>query len=313
MKIRHASTPLALTAVAAIALAGCSSAGPTSSDTGSAASSQTGAGTTSTSTAGAQSFPAGTVMAKIQKRGKLIVGVKDDFPLFGIRNPVTGKFEGMDIEIAQQLAKSLTGSENNIQYVVVNSGNREAFLQQHKVDVVIATYPPNPQRLKKVDFAGPYIMSPVSTMVRKGYNKINKVSDLNGKKICVTSGSTSESLLPKDAPKAHVVSLGTITDCMQALQENRVDGVTTSNALLLGLISQNPGKFQIAPGDLMQNGKTRTDNDSIGLPKGEKAFHDYLDSFLKKLDSSGEWNKIYDNTIGKVSGKKNVTPPPILY
>lgn len=308
MKPTRATVPVAVLAVAAMTMTGCSSGGSATSSSGSSG----GSGSAQTDTK-PSSFAAGTQMEAIQKRGKLIVGVKDDFPLFGIRNPVSGKLEGMDIEIAQQLAKALTGSADNIQYVVVNSDNREAFLQQHKVDVVIATYPPNPKRIKKVDFAGPYLMSPISTMVRKDYNKINSTNDLSGKNICVTTGSTVETLLPKDVPGAKVVSLGTITDCMQALEQNRVDGVTTTESLLLGLMSQNPGKFKIANGNLLKDGKPHTDNDSIGLPKGEKAFHDYLDTFLKDLGTSGEWKKIYDNTIGKVSGDKNATPPPIIY
>ncbi|HWT33025.1 MAG TPA: glutamate ABC transporter substrate-binding protein [Microbacterium sp.] len=259
-----------------------------------------------------QSFAAGTPMADIQQRGKLIVGVKDDFPLFGMRNPVTGDLEGMDIQLADRLAQDLTGSATNIQYVVVTSADREAFLQQHKVDVVIATYPPNPARLAAVDFAGPYLMSPVSVMVRKGDHAIAKPSDMNGRNICVTAGSGAVEMVPQNAPSAHLLTLGSITECMQALEQNRVDGVASTNSILLGLISQNPGKFEIAPGNLLKDGKPASDNDSIGLPKGEKAFHDYLDGFLKKTEADGTWKKIYDDTVGKIS-HDSPTPPPILY
>ncbi|HKT56939.1 MAG TPA: glutamate ABC transporter substrate-binding protein [Microbacterium sp.] len=257
-------------------------------------------------------FAAGTQMAEIQQRGKLIVGVKDDFPLFGMKNPVTGQLEGMDIQLADRLAQELTGSASNIQYVVVTSADREAFLQQHKVDVVIATYPPNPARMAAVDFAGPYLMSPVSVMVRTGDKAISRPADMNGKNICVTAGSGAVDMVPQNAPTAHLMTLATITECMQALEQNRVDGVATTNSILLGLISQNPGKFEIAPGNLLKNGKPASDNDSIGLPKGEKAFHDYLDSFLTKIEADGTWKKIYADTVGKVS-HDSPTPPPIMY
>ncbi|MBU6501454.1 MAG: glutamate ABC transporter substrate-binding protein [Burkholderiales bacterium] len=263
--------------------------------------------------AAVKAYPADTAMAKIQKRGKIIVGVKYDFPLFGLKNPVTGDLEGMDIELARGIAEDLTGSAKNIEFVEVNSGNREVFLQQHKVDIVIATYPPNPAREKAVDFAGPYIMSPIGTMVNKGDNTIKKVSDLNGKNICVTKGSGSETYVPLNAPKAKLTVFGTMTQCMEALEEKRVDGITTTQSLLLGQMSQNPGKFQLIPTELLnKTGKVASDNDSIGLPKGDKALHDYLDAYLKKIFANGEWKKMYDSTIGTVSPGA-ATPPPILY
>lgn len=260
-----------------------------------------------------KAYPADTAMGKIQERGKLIVGVKVDFPLFGLKNPVTGKLEGMDIQLAQGIAKDLTGSASNIEYVEVNSGNREVFLQEHKVDIVIATYPPNPAREKAVDFAGPYLMSPIGTMVNKDDDSIKHVSDLNGKNICVTKGSGSETFVPLNAPKAKLTVFSSITECMEALQQRRLEGVTTTQSILLGLMSQNPGKFKLVSTELLNTkGVKASDNDSIGLPKGDKALHDYLDSYLKKIFANGEWKKMYDSTLDTVM-PGDATPPPILY
>ncbi|MEP7063667.1 MAG: glutamate ABC transporter substrate-binding protein [Betaproteobacteria bacterium] len=260
-----------------------------------------------------KAYPAGTSMAKIQERGKIIVGVKFDFPLFGLKNPVNGELEGMDIQLARGIAKDLTGSVDNIEFVEVNSGNREAFLQQHKVDIVIATYPPNSAREKAVDFAGPYLMSPIGTMVDKNDKSINTVADLNGKNICVTKGSGSQTKVPLNAPKAKLLVLTSMTQCMEALDQKRVDGVTTTQSILMGQMSQNPGKFRLAATELLEEtGKVSSDNDSIGLPKGDKALHDYLDAYLRKIFANGEWKKMYDSTLGTVM-PGNVQPPPILY
>lgn len=297
--IRHAGTLASLTLATAISFGFLQSAA--AAPAASAASSEV------------KAYPADTAMGKIQKRGKLIVGVKYDFPLFGLKNPVTGQLEGMDIDLARGIAKDLTGSPKNIEFVEVNSGNREVFLQQHKVDMVIATYPPNPAREKAVDFAGPYIMSPIGTMVRKGDDKIKSIADLNGKNICVTKGSGSETYVPLNAPKAKLVVFNSMTQCMEALAQGRVEGVTTTQSILLGQMSQNPGKFQLVSTELLNTqGKKASDNDSIGIPKGDKALHDYLDNYLKTIFANGEWKKMYDDTIGKVM-PGDATPPPILY
>ena len=54
-------------------------------------------------------MPAGSTMAKILSRGRLIVGVDQNTYLFGFRNPATGEIEGFDIDIAREVAKAIFG------------------------------------------------------------------------------------------------------------------------------------------------------------------------------------------------------------
>lgn len=250
-------------------------------------------------------FAPGTTMAKIQQRGKLIVGVKYDQPLFGLKNPVSGKLEGMDIELAKELAKQLTGSADNVEFVETVTKNREAFLQQNKVDVVIASYAVTDARKKAVDFAGPYLHSQVGIMTRKTDTSINTPQDLNGKNVCTTTGARAASLVPEEAPQAKITLFSTYSECAQALKENRVDAVTTTEALLLGVMSQNQGQFRMASGHLADS-----EDYAIGSPKGDDALHAYLDDFLKKIEADGEWKKIYDDTVGTVK-PGDATPPAI--
>jgi glutamate transport system substrate-binding protein len=254
-----------------------------------------------TSTA-AQSFAAGTTMSKIQQRGKLIVGVKFDQPLFGVKNPVTGDMEGLDIELAKRLAKDLTGSEDNIEYVEAVTANREAFLQQNKVDVMLASYAVTDERKKVVAFEGPYLESGISIMVRKDESSISQKNDLNGKPVCTTTGARAAQLLPTMAPQAKVTLFGTYSECAQALKQKRVDAVVTNESLLLGLIEQNKDDFKIV-GDYLA-----TEEYAIGSAKDDTAWHDYLDGFLKKIADNGEWKKAYDSTIGTVRPSNTAAP-----
>lgn len=253
----------------------------------------------------ARSFPANSTMDKIQKRGKVIVGVKFDQPLFGVKNPVTGKMEGLDIEMARILAKDLTGSTENVEFVEAVTKNREAFLQQNKVDVVIASYAVTDERKKVVSFAGPYLESNVALLVRKDDSSVNKPEDLAGKTVCSTTGARAAQLIDEAVPTANVVLFGTYSECAQALKDNRVDAVTTTEAILLGVQSQNPDAYRIAVGHLAD-----TEEFAIGSAKGDTAFHDYLDQLLNKAIANGDWKKAYDATIGKVK-PGDVTPPKI--
>ena len=241
-----------------------------------------------------QSFPAGSTMSKIQQRGKLVVGVKFDQPMFGVKNPVTGQMEGLDIELAKLLAKDLTGSEDNVQYVEAITANREAFIQQDKVDAVIASYAVTDERKKAVAFEGPYLESGVSTMVRKDDTGITKAADLNGKSVCTATGARAAQLLPTIAPKATLTLFGTYSECAQALKQKRVDAVVTNESLLFGVMEQNKDEFKIV-GDYLAS-----EEYAIGSAKDDTAWHDYLDTFLKKIEDNGDWKKAYDKTIGAV-------------
>ena len=241
-----------------------------------------------------QSFPAGSTMSKIQQRGKLVVGVKFDQPMFGVKNPVTGQMEGLDIELAKLLAKDLTGSEDNVQYVEAITANREAFIQQDKVDAVIASYAVTDERKKAVAFEGPYLESGVSTMVRKDDTSITKAADLNGKPVCTATGARAAQLLPTIAPKATLTLFGTYSECAQALKQKRVDAVVTNESLLFGVMEQNKDEFKIV-GDYLAS-----EEYAIGSAKDDTAWHDYLDTFLKKIEDNGDWKKAYDKTIGAV-------------
>ena len=49
-------------------------------------------------------MPAGTTMAKIKERGRLIAGVSADSLNLGSRNPLTGQIEGFDIDMINAVA-----------------------------------------------------------------------------------------------------------------------------------------------------------------------------------------------------------------
>ncbi len=88
-------------------------------------------------------FEAGTTMAKLHDAGKITVGTKFDQPLFGLMG-LDGKPEGFDVEVAKIIAGELGISPDNIEWVEAVSANREPFIENGEVDIVVATYTINP-------------------------------------------------------------------------------------------------------------------------------------------------------------------------
>jgi glutamate transport system substrate-binding protein len=252
------------------------------------------------------SFAAGTRMADILAAGKLTVGTKFDQPLFGLKG-LSGKPEGFDIEIAKLIAAKLGIAEDKITYVEAVSANREPFLQQKKVDMVVATYTINDKRDKVVDFAGPYFLAGQDILVAKGNPKgITGPEALKGKKTCSVSGSTPAATMQDKYGLStnELVLVDAYSKCRDALANGQVDAVTTDNVILSGYVDQAPDKFELL-------GKPFTQEPyGIGIPEGQEPFCDFINKVLKDAVADGSYEKAFKSTAGKVIQTTPTLPEP---
>ncbi len=288
--------------LAAIALVATACGGGGDSGSGASEGGQETSGGSSSET---PSFAADSAMAKLQQKGKLVVGTKFDQPLFGLKTP-SGDLQGFDIQIAKLIAEGLfgPGGGDKIEFKEAVSANREPFLENGTVDMVVATYTINAERAKRVAFAGPYYMAGQDIMVKADNDSIKGVEDLNGKKVCSVQGSTSIQNLKEQAPQADVVSFDTYSKCAEALGDGRVEAVTTDNVILLGLVDKSGGKYK-----LVENPFTEEPY-GIGVPKTETDLRDWVNQRLKEIIDSGEWKQAWEDTVGKVADKAPEPPTP---
>ena len=260
-----------------------------------------------TAAAGPPAFPAGSAMDAIQKKGKLVVGTKFDQPLFGLKNPTTGKVEGFDVEIANLVAKGIFGNDitGKVDFVEAVSKNREPFIQNGTVDIVVATYTINATRKQVVDFAGPYFIAHQDIMVKKGDASIKSVTDLNGKKVCSVQGSTSLDNLKTKAPTADTsITFDVYSKCAEALTDGRVQAVTTDNVILGGLVAAEKDKYQLV------NAPFTDEPYGIGLKKGANDLRTFINDRLDAIYKDGSWKKAFESTTS-AGGLEVPTPPPV--
>ncbi len=242
------------------------------------------------------SFPTGTAMAAIQQRGKLTVGMKFDQPLFGLKDPASGRIEGFDADMAREVARAIFGNvsdiDSKINFVETVSKNREPFIQNGTVDIVVATYTINDTRKQVVDFAGPYFQAHEDIMVRKAENSIKSVDDLNGKKVCSVQGSTSLKNLTAKAPQADTsITFDTYSKCAEALGDGRVQAEVTDNAILAGLAAQSAGAYKVL------NVPFSDEPYGIGLKKGDTALRTFTNDTIQRLEDNGTWKKLFDADV----------------
>ena len=239
------------------------------------------------------------IIAKAESGG-LKFGVKADQPGLGLQTGTT--YEGFDIEIAKIIAKGLGMDEGDIEYVTTVSANREPYIEQGTVDVVVATYTINDERKQKVNFAGPYFTAGQDLLVAAD-STITGPDQLAGKKVCSVAGSTPAKRIKEEYPDASLQEFDAYSKCITALAGGQVDAVTTDDIILAGYASQQQyaGKFKVV-------GKPFSEEPyGIGVKKDDKAGCDKINEILKTAATDGSYKAAWDKTLG-ASG----TPAPEL-
>ncbi|MCX5417052.1 MULTISPECIES: glutamate ABC transporter substrate-binding protein [unclassified Streptomyces] len=238
--------------------------------------------------------------------GKITIGIKIDQPGIGLKTP-DGKFTGFDVDVATYVAKELGYDAKDIEFKETKSADRETAISRGDVKFIAASYSINDERLQKVDFAGPYLLAHQDILVRADDDTIKSPEDLNNKKLCSVTGSTSaQNVKDKLAPKAQLQEYGGYSECLTGLENKAVDALTTDDSILAGYASQdaNKGKFKLA-GFKMTN-----ENYGIGLKKGDADLKKKIDDALTKMVSDGSWQKAVDANFGP-AGYKNEEAPKI--
>ncbi|GAA0800552.1 glutamate ABC transporter substrate-binding protein [Spirilliplanes yamanashiensis] len=240
------------------------------------------------------------IVGKASSQKKLVIGVKADQPGLGLQTG--GSYEGFDIEIGKIIAKGLGVPDTGIEWKTTVSANREPFIQQGQVDLVVATYTINDERKKVVNFAGPYYVAGQDLLVPTN-STITGPEALAGKKVCSVSGSTPAKRIQTDYKDASLQQFDSYSKCVTALAGGQVDAVTTDDIILAGYAAQDQyaGKFKVV-------GKKFSDEPyGIGLKKTDTEGCNKVNEILKAAAADGTYKTAWDATLGK-SG----TPAPEL-
>ena len=251
------------------------------------------------------SFEAGTKMAELSEAGTMTVGTKFDQPGFGLLNP-DGVPEGFDVEVAKIVAAELGIAAEEIEWVETVSANREPFIQNGQVDMVVATYTINDKRKEVIDFAGPYYVAGQDIMVAKGNPEgIEGPEDLAGKNVCSVEGSTPAENIRTSFPEAQLTLFDVYSKCADALTNGQVQAVTTDNVILTGLVAGNPEGFELVGNPFTEEPY------GIGLTKDDTEFRNFINDVLEQSYEDGTWAEAWDRTAGAISGQEAPEPPAV--
>ena len=157
-----------------------------------------------------------STLEKIWARGKIIIGAKADYKPWGYRDS-SGAIVGMEADMAQDVADAL-GVE--LELVPVQSSNRMQFLEQGKIDMMIATMSDRADRRKVVGIPEPnYYSSGTNVMAAKSHG-FTDWEQLRDKPVCGKQGAFYNKIVEKRYGVNVVAFVGN-AEAKQALKDKK--------------------------------------------------------------------------------------------
>lgn len=242
---------------------------------------QAGATTSSKSSA-----PLAAGVQDIVDRGVLRVGVKQDLPNFGYRDPENMQYTGMEIEIAKKVAVELGVK---IEFTPVTAQTRGALLDNGQLDMVIATFTITDERKELYNFTTPYYTDAVGFLVRKDSKITSNWEALDGLTIGVTQGSIQWGLLEEIAAEKGIHfnfrELGSNSEVVVALAARRVDAFSIDQSILSAFLGKSNQLLDI---------QYKPSEYGIVTKKSNTELANYLDQLVQNWNKDGSLQTIYN-------------------
>lgn len=181
---------------------------------------------------------------KAISEGKLVVGVKTDYIPWGMRDS-NGGIVGYEIDIIKDLAQQISkkaGKPLAVELVPVTTPNRMDFLQQGRVDVVIATMSISPERQKLIGFITPAYYSSGASVLAKKDSGINGWASVKGKTLCSIQGGWYVKD-PGQSNGAEVLTFKGVPEIETALLAGRCAGWLYDTSALVSKKISEPQKW----------------------------------------------------------------------
>jgi polar amino acid transport system substrate-binding protein len=167
------------------------------------------------------------LLKDILERGEVRVGVKADYKPWGFRSP-SGELVGMEVDMAQGVADTLGVK---LKLVPVETANRIQFLEQGKIDLMIATLTDTVERRKALGMIDPVYYSSGTNVLANKSAKIKAWEDLKDKPVCARQGAMQNRLASEQYGVSIIAFLGQ-AEAMQALQQNRCVAYLSDDSLI---------------------------------------------------------------------------------
>ena len=178
-------------------------------------------------------------LQRILREGRLRVGVRADYRPWGFRNP-TGEFEGMEIQMAREVARTLGVQP---EFVPVVAANRMQFLAQGQIDLMIATMSDTAERRGIVGIVHPNYYSSGYNVLMPRNVQVREWEQLRGRQLCAIQGAWYNRPATERFG-AEVVAFTGIAEVETALTQRRCLGWIYDDNLIAVMLADPSGRWR---------------------------------------------------------------------
>jgi ABC-type amino acid transport substrate-binding protein len=232
---------------------------------------------------------------KITSSGKMVVGARSGSVPFGFidRN---NTWVGFSVDLCTEVKNKLEGKigkKIDLELKEVIPSNRIALVANGTIDLECGSTTYTRARDETVDFSINFFFTGSQLLV-KSESGIKSVTDLTGKRVGATQGTTNEKAIREVAPKAQVVVFQDHPSGFLALEQGKIDAYTTDGIILAGLRAKSPNAagYEVV-GDFFTN-----EPYSFILRENDSPWRDFVNHALMAMIEDGTYFKLYDKWFG---------------
>jgi ABC-type amino acid transport substrate-binding protein len=189
-------------------------------------------------------------------------------------------------------------------FIEAISDNRIPFLQDGTADLILSTMTITREREREIDFSIPYYIARGRILVPKG-SDIASIGDMGGNRVCTALGSTYADTIKARAPTADLRLVDTYSECLELIQTDAVDAVSTDDVILTGMIAQDPSLELVGP-------EFTFEPYGAGIRQGDREFKEFVDGVIQRFKADGRWQENYDKWVGQHIPEAEQQGPPTL-
>ena len=247
-------------------------------------------------------------LKKIKDSGSITIGHRDasiPFSYYDDKQQVVGYAVELCQRIVEAVKTELKMPKLDTKYQLVTSANRIPLMANGTIDLECGSTTNNLERQKQVWFTITHFVT-ANRWVSKKSAKLHKLSDLKGKTIVSTAGTTNikqiTELNGQQNLGMNIISANGHPEAFQMVETGRAVAFVMDDILLYSLTAQsrNPKDYEISPDALS------VEPYGIMVRKDDTAFKKVVDAAMTNIYKSGEINKIYDKWFLKPVPPKGI-------
>jgi len=235
-------------------------------------------------------------LASIKNAHVVHLGYRESSPPFSFLDQANRPI-GYSLELCEavvdEIGVEVDDPDLRIEYVKVTSDDRIQAVLQNKIDLECGSTTANAERSRQVAFSPLMFVAGTKLMVPKA-SSVQSVTDLKGKTVVVTKGTTNEQAMHSADKKfslgLNIITAGDHEQSYQTLVDGKADAFATDDILLYGLIARHKSQdaFRVT-GDYLSY-----DPYGIMFRKGEPQLSDVVERTFRKLASNHDLIPLYN-------------------